>query len=53
MGSVTLASVGDFDGYFIGGGAEMKITKAISIKGEYRYTDLNSEVITLLPGTAA
>jgi outer membrane immunogenic protein len=30
----------------------MKITKAISIKGEYRYTDLDSEVITLLPGTA-
>ncbi|MGZ9156816.1 MAG: outer membrane protein, partial [Candidatus Binatia bacterium] len=53
LGSVTLASVGDFDGYFIGGGAEMKITKAISIKGEYRYTDLDSEVITLLPGTGA
>jgi outer membrane immunogenic protein len=53
FGSVTLASVGDFDGYFIGGGAEMKITKAISIKGEYRYTDLDSEVITLLPGTGA
>ena len=52
LGSVTLARVGDFDGYFIGGGAEMKITKAISIKGEYRYTDLDSEVITLLPGTA-
>jgi outer membrane immunogenic protein len=51
LGSVTLASVGDFGGYFIGGGAEMKITKAISIKGEYRYTDLDSEVITLLPGT--
>jgi outer membrane immunogenic protein len=51
LGSATLASVGDFDGYFIGGGAEMKITKAISIKGEYRYTDLDSEVITLLPGT--
>ena len=52
LGSVTLARVGDFDGYFIGGGAEMKITKAISIKGEYRYTDLDLEVITLLPGTA-
>ncbi len=51
IGPVTLASVGDFDGYFIGGGAEMKITEAISIKGEYRYTDLDSEVISLLPGT--
>lgn len=51
LGSVTLARVGDFDGYFIGGGAEMKITRAISIKGEYRYTDLDSEMITLLPGS--
>lgn len=50
--SVTVARVGDFDGYFIGGGAEVKITKAISIKGEYRYTDLSSETITLLPGIA-
>ncbi len=51
IGPITLARVGDFDGYFIGGGAEVKITKAISIKGEYRYTDLDSEVITLLPDT--
>jgi outer membrane immunogenic protein len=51
-GSLTVARVGDFDGYFIGGGAEVKITKAISIKGEYRYTDLSSETITLLPGIA-
>jgi outer membrane immunogenic protein len=42
LGSVTLASVGDFDGYFIGGGADMKITNAISIKGEYGYTDLDA-----------
>jgi outer membrane immunogenic protein len=51
LGNITVASVGDFDGYFIGGGAEVKLTKSISIKGEYRYTDLDSEAITLLPGT--
>jgi outer membrane immunogenic protein len=50
-GGLTLARVGEFDGYFIGGGAEVKLTKAISIKGEYRYTDLDAETITLLPGT--
>ena len=51
FGGLTLASVGDFDGYFIGGGAEVKLTKSISIKGEYRYTDFDDETITLLPGT--
>jgi outer membrane immunogenic protein len=51
FGGLTLARVGEFDGYFIGGGAEVKLTKAISIKGEYRYTDFDAENITLLPGT--
>ncbi len=51
LGGLTLARVGEFDGYFIGGGAEVKLTKAISIKGEYRYTDYDAENITLLPGT--
>ncbi len=50
-GSIALAHVGEFDGYFIGGGAEVKLSKAISVKGEYRYTDLDSETLTLLPGT--
>lgn len=47
----TVASVGKFDGYFIGGGAEVKLSNALSLKGEYRYTDLDAETITLLPGT--
>jgi outer membrane immunogenic protein len=51
LGSATLASVGDVDGYFLGGGAELKITKALSLKAEYRYTDLDEERVTLLPGT--
>ena len=51
FGGLTLASVGSLDGYFIGGGAEIKLTKSISIKGEYRYTDFDAETITLLPGT--
>ncbi len=51
LGGLTLASVGSFDGYFIGGGAEIKLTKSISIKGEYRYTDFDDETITLVPGT--
>ncbi len=51
LGSIALARVGEFDGYFIGGGAEVKLSKAISVKGEYRYTDLDAETLTLLPGT--
>lgn len=51
LGSVTVAGVGDVDGYFLGGGAELKITKALSLKAEYRYTDLEAEGVTLLPGT--
>jgi len=46
-----LASVGEVEGYFIGGGAEVKLTKSIAIKGEYRYTDFGDESVTLLPGT--
>jgi outer membrane immunogenic protein len=51
LGGGTLARVGEFDGYFIGGGAEIKLTKSLSLKGEYRYTDLDSKSLTLLPGT--
>ena len=38
--SGTLASVGNFNGYFIGGGVETLICNGFSIKGEYRYTSL-------------
>ena len=49
--SGTLASVGNFNGYFIGGGIETLICNGFSIKGEYRYTSLESENATVLPGT--
>jgi outer membrane immunogenic protein len=51
LGSISVARVGHVDGYFLGGGAELKITKALSLKAEYRYTDLDEERVTLLPGT--
>ncbi len=47
-----LASVDDLSGPFLGGGVEIKLTDAISLKGEYRYTNLDSEDVTLLPGLA-
>jgi len=50
--SGVLASVPDFSGYFIGGGVETRLTKSISLKLEYRYTQLSSETVTLLPGLA-
>ncbi len=55
LGSSTgvIASVGDLSGTFLGGGAEIKLTDAISIKGEYRYTDLDPEEVMLLPGLAS
>ena len=49
--SGTLASVGNFNGYFIGGGIETLICNGFSIKGEYRYTSSESENATVLPGT--
>jgi outer membrane immunogenic protein len=54
LGSLSgvLASVGNFSGTFIGGGAEIRLTDALSIKGEYRYTNLGSESVTLLPDLA-
>jgi len=51
LGGGVVAAVGSFDGYFIGGGAELKITEALSLKAEYRYTDLDGETIRLFPGT--
>lgn len=45
----TLASVGTLSGYYIGGGAEIMLTDALSLKGEYRYSDFGSEDLTLLP----
>ncbi len=49
----TVASIGTLSGYFLGGGAEVKLTDAVSIKGEYRYTDLGSEALELTPDLAA
>ena len=53
VGSIsgTLASVGNFNGYFVGGGVETLISNGFSIKGEYRYTSLQTEGATVLPGT--
>lgn len=52
-GSGTLASVGSFNGYFFGGGAETLIGKGFSVKAEYRYTSLEAENATVLPGSGA
>jgi outer membrane immunogenic protein len=37
------ASLGDFNGYFIGGGVEALVYDHFSIKAEYRYTSMQSE----------
>jgi outer membrane immunogenic protein len=44
-----LARNGDFSGYFLGAGIETKLSDAVSLKLDYRYTDLGSERVTLLP----
>lgn len=49
----TLAGVGSFNGYFLGGGVETLISNGFSIKGEYRYTSLGSERLDILPGSGA
>ncbi|MFT3730082.1 MAG: outer membrane beta-barrel protein [Hyphomicrobium sp.] len=51
--SGTLASVGSFNGHFFGGGVETLIGKGFSVKAEYRYTSLDAENATVLPGTIA
>jgi outer membrane immunogenic protein len=33
----------DLDGYFVGGGAEIKLRRNVSLQFEYRYTDLDSD----------
>jgi len=43
------AAVDDFSGFSVGGGVESRITQDISLKAEYRYTQLDSETIELLP----
>jgi len=47
----TLASVGNFDGYFVGGGVETMVSNGFSIKAEYRYTSLQAEKLDILPGS--
>jgi outer membrane immunogenic protein len=44
-----VASSGSIDGFFLGAGIETKITDNISLKLDYRYTNGDSEQITLLP----
>ena len=50
-GGGTLASVGSFNGYFFGSGVEAMIGKGFSVKAEYRYTSLQAEDATILPGS--
>ncbi|MBA2127014.1 hypothetical protein DLM45_12395 [Hyphomicrobium methylovorum] len=45
-GGGTLASIGSFDGYFLGGGIETMISNGFSVKAEYRYTSLQAESLT-------
>jgi outer membrane immunogenic protein len=52
-GGGTLAGVGSFDGYFLGGGVETLISNGFSIKAEYRYTSLRAEDLDILPGSGA
>jgi len=52
-GGGTLAGVGSFDGYFLGGGVETLISNGFSIKAEYRYTSLQAEELDILPGSGA
>lgn len=52
-GGGTLAGVGSFDGYFLGGGVETLISNGFSIKAEYRYTSLQAERLDILPGSGA
>lgn len=47
--NLVLAAGEDFSGYFLGGGIETRLTSNISLRGEYRYLDLESQDITLLP----
>ena len=47
-----LAGIGDFGGAFVGAGFETKLSHGFSLKAEYRYTNLQSERITLLPDLA-
>ena len=41
------ASVPTIAGGFVGAGFETKLTRAISLKGEYRITDFGSGLVTL------
>lgn len=52
-GGGTLAGVGSFNGYFLGGGVETLISNGFSIKAEYRYTSLQAESLDILPGSGA
>jgi outer membrane immunogenic protein len=49
--SLRLFGAKRFSGAFIGTGVETKIWDSLSIKAEYRFVDLSSENMTLLPDT--
>ncbi|MEL6748315.1 MAG: outer membrane beta-barrel protein, partial [Pseudomonadota bacterium] len=44
-----LGSVGTFSGISLGGGVESRLGNNLSLKAEYRYTDLDDENVQLLP----
>jgi outer membrane immunogenic protein len=41
--TLSLAGPDDLQGYFVGGGAEIKLRRNVSLQLEYRYTDLDSD----------
>lgn len=43
----TAVGIPDFDGWFVGFGAESKLTNNISIKGEYRYSSFDKKGLDL------
>jgi outer membrane immunogenic protein len=48
-GSTTLIGGRHFDGGFIGGGIETRLNDSLSLRAEYRYIDLRSDTVRLLP----
>lgn len=43
-------SVPDFSGWTVGAGIETRLTDALYLAGEYRYTMFDSETVAILPG---
>lgn len=49
LGSASL-EMPDFQGYFLGGGVETMLTKNLSLKAEYRYSEFDRESLFSVPG---